>query len=107
MPRRLRYFVVFLGSFVRKAGLPEPCIAPEDVTRSPLLTELVALRDHAARLAWLAGREQCPADYGHLAAEVVDMVLEGWQEQRSGGTFADLTRFAEADAGMAAERAGL
>lgn len=67
-----------------------PCVAPEDVIGSPLLTELVAIRDHAVHLGWRAGREQRPAAYQELAMEVIGMVLEGWREQCPGGTLADL-----------------
>lgn len=61
-----------------------PCVAPEAVDRSPLLTELVALGEHAARLEWLSSREQHPDAYRQLAADAIGMLLEGWRAQRTG-----------------------
>lgn len=66
------------------------CVAPQDIAASPLLTELQALLDHAARLRWLANREHRPDAYREFAADVLHMLLDGWQKQNPGGSVADL-----------------
>ncbi|SEO89437.1 hypothetical protein [Actinacidiphila rubida] len=66
------------------------CVSPQQIAASPLLTELQSLIDHAARLGWLASREQQPVAYREFTADVLQMLLNGWQQQHPGGTLDDL-----------------
>lgn len=75
----------------RRTTVPaDPCTTPQGMNGSPLLTELQALRDHAARLGWLAAREHRPDVYQRFAADTIGLVLQGWRAQRTDGTLADL-----------------
>jgi len=75
----------------RTPASSDPCISPAAVDASPLLTELQALCDHAARLGWLASREQHPDAYRQFAVDAIAMMLDGWRTQRADGTLADLS----------------